>query len=45
MYSYLLSKLPALLVHGLYALWYALLLILVYYFMDRHSVDFYYLHR
>jgi hypothetical protein len=45
MYRILLSRLPAPVVHALYAIWYAALLVLVYYFLDRDMVGFYYLHR
>jgi len=45
MYQLLLRYLPRPLVHTLYALWYAALLVLVYYFFDRDAIEFYYLHR
>lgn len=44
MYRLLSSLLPQTVVNVLYALWYASLLILVYYFLDRDTVSFYYLH-
>lgn len=45
MYDFLISRLPRTLVDVLYAVWYAALLVLVYYFFDRDAADFYYLHR
>ena len=44
MYRFLCSLLPTPVVNALYAVWYASLLILVYYFLDRDTVSFYYLH-
>jgi len=44
MYRLLSSVLPTGVVNVLYALWYASLLTLVYYFLDRDTVSFYYLH-
>ena len=44
MYRLLSCVLPRSLVNVLYAIWYASLLILVYYFLDRDTVSFYYLH-
>jgi len=45
MYRLLVKRLPQSLVDVLYAVWYAALLVLVYYFFDRDAIDFYYLHR
>jgi hypothetical protein len=45
MYQFLASRLPAPLVHALYAVWYTFLLVLVYYLFDRGALNFYYLHR
>lgn len=44
MYRFLSSVLPRPVVNALFALWYASLIILVYYFLDRDTVSFYYLH-
>ena len=45
MYAFLCLHCPRPLVHALYAVWYATLLVLVYYCFDRDAIDFYYLHR
>lgn len=44
MYAWWRARLPARLVDTGYALWYALLLTLVLYSLDRMVVDIYYLH-
>jgi uncharacterized membrane protein YccC len=44
-YTLLCAHLPRPLVHALYAVWYAALLLLVYYFFDRQPAGFYYMHR
>ena len=45
MYAFLCSRLPRIVVDVLYAVWYATLMIMVYYFFDRAPIGFFYLHR
>ena len=45
MYGFLTSRFPRTIVNGVYAVWYAVLMIAILYWSDHSSVAFYYLHQ